>query len=154
MKIYIDAIEDEYPFTVYAVINPNFAKEEQQLFIGPAFITYTQINNNFAQVWGLLMSSMEVPSDVHNFAIIMQKQSLLASALSEFVNDIDIHYSASSTMLHQYQNEISNDSPASGGLNEDNLDNSQELNEEPDPEITTLDEIESHPPSRATTLGY
>ena len=138
MKIYIDAIEDEYPFTMYAEINTGVAKEQQQLFVGPVFVTYSQINANFVQVWALLMSNMETPNNVHDFALIMQKQALLAHALSEFIIDIDMYYSALPAILTQYQNNVE-----------------QDLDEEPDPEITTLEEIESHPPSRTPpTLGY
>lgn len=130
MKIYIDAIEDEYPYIVYASINEFVSKDEQQLFIGPLFVTYQQLKFDFLHTWEILVEGAQIPNNSRGFAFMMKQYAMLAAALSEFVSDIDNHYFLDEHAQHN------------SSFQEDAED------QQPDPEITTLAEIESKPPSR------
>lgn len=129
MKIYVDAIEDEYPYVIYASINDSVSKNEQQLFIGPNFVTYQQLKFDFVNTWRVLVEEIQIPDNSQTFAFMMHQYTILADALAEFVSDIDNHYFFEAYGQH-------------------NMFLQQETEEEPDPEITTLAEIESSPPSR------
>mgnify|MGYP003522077607 CR=1 FL=1 len=134
MKIYVDAIEDEYPYIIYASINDFVSKDEQQLFIGPIFVTYQQLKFDFINTWQMLVEEVDIPNDSQSFAFMMRQYTTLANALAEFVSDIDNYYFLEAYAQHNMS------------LHDEVED--QELDPDPDPEITTLAEIESSPPSR------
>ena len=142
MKIYIDAIEDEYYFAVYSNIKIFEPKNEQRLFMGAIYVTYEDLTNNFIETWNTIVASMNLwPSSLQEMKQMLNDYIILAEAIAEFIDDVDEAFHPSNAILNQFQSAL--------------IDDTLELSDEDkNPEITTIEDIESTPPSRAPTLGY
>lgn len=147
MKVYIDAIEDEYYFAVYSNMHIFRLKNEQRLFMGAIYVTYEDLTNNFIQTWNTIVASMNLwPSSLQDMKQMLNDYTILAEAIAEFIDDVDEAFHPSNAILNQFQSMTIDQDISSNGI--------ELADEDKNPEITTIEDIESTPPSRAPTLGY